>query len=189
MNCPKCQTAETRILTTGGSGQIVTRTRRCEVPACLATWVTLESVVHGSVTGKYIAVNTGTPPVHTGKHSPPDPPLSLFSGSDPDLAASEISGDRGSDGPVPPGFVAFWVKFPKKVGKAAALRAWRRRRPPLAKVLATLAWQAASHAWTKEGGKFVPNPATWINEGRWDDEPPTSTNGTAPSAYQKIEAD
>jgi hypothetical protein len=24
--------------------------------------------------------------------------------------------------------------------------------------------------WQRENGRFIPNPATWINQGRWDDE-------------------
>jgi hypothetical protein len=28
----------------------------------------------------------------------------------------------------------------------------------------------SSHDWSKDGGKYIPNPATWLNQGRWDDE-------------------
>ncbi len=24
--------------------------------------------------------------------------------------------------------------------------------------------------WQREGGRYIPNPATWLNRGRWDDE-------------------
>ena len=24
--------------------------------------------------------------------------------------------------------------------------------------------------WTKEGGQYIPNPTTWLNQGRWDDK-------------------
>jgi len=176
VNCPKCQTAETRILSTIGSGGVVSRTRRCEVPACESTWITLESVVPGSVVGKYLPVHTGTPPVPTGKYSPPDPPLLSLSGSgsDPDRTASEISGDRGSNGRLPPppaDFVKFWAAYPRKVGKADALRAWKRHRPPIEQVLAALKWQVASDSWTENGGEFIPHPASYLNAGRWEDEP------------------
>ena len=26
--------------------------------------------------------------------------------------------------------------------------------------------------WQKDGGQYIPNPATWLNQGRWEDEPP-----------------
>lgn len=41
---------------------------------------------------------------------------------------------------------------------------------------AALERQKRSRDWTKEGGQFVPYPATWLNQRRWEDEdePPTS---------------
>ena len=67
-------------------------------------------------------------------------------------------------------FGVFWKAYPKKVGKAAALRSWKRSKPDLQAVLDALKPQVASKQWTKDGGQFIPNPATWINQGRWDDE-------------------
>ena len=37
-------------------------------------------------------------------------------------------------------------------------------------MIAAIAEQEKSEQWQKEGGQFVPNPATWLNQGRWDDE-------------------
>ena len=68
-------------------------------------------------------------------------------------------------------FLQFWASYPKKVGKDAALRTWRTKKPPLDKCLATLRWQIISDQWKKEGGQYIPMPATWINQGRWNDEP------------------
>lgn len=74
-------------------------------------------------------------------------------------------------------FNAFWQVYPRKVGKDAAWRAWQKRRPTeetSASVIAALAWQVQQDNWLREGGRFVPNPATWINQGRWQDEPQTT---------------
>jgi hypothetical protein len=68
-------------------------------------------------------------------------------------------------------FVAFWQAYPKKTGKAAALKAWLKAKPPVAQVLAALAWQTQSLQWNREEGRYRPNPATYLNEGRWQDEP------------------
>lgn len=71
-------------------------------------------------------------------------------------------------------FDAFWKDYPRKVGKDAAWKSWKRRNPSaelLAKMRAVLAWQVKQPRWAEEGGRFVPNPATWINQGRWEDEP------------------
>ena len=68
-------------------------------------------------------------------------------------------------------FAAFWSAYPKKRGKLDAKRAWKARKPPLQKVLNTLAGLSASHEWRKDNGQFIPYPASWLNAGGWDDEP------------------
>lgn len=73
------------------------------------------------------------------------------------------------------GFAEFWKTYPKKVGKDAAEKAWDRKvkTPETIKaILEAVKTQASSDAWKKEGGQFVPNPATWLNAGRWKDEMP-----------------
>lgn len=71
------------------------------------------------------------------------------------------------------GFVQFWRAYPRKTGRLAAAKAWKVKSPPLAKCLAALSWLVKSEQWTKEGGQYIPLPATWLNQGRWDDVPPT----------------
>jgi len=68
-------------------------------------------------------------------------------------------------------FAAFWHAYPKKTGKAAAWKAWQKTKPPVAQVLEALAWQTQSLQWNREDGRYRPNPATYLNEGRWQDEP------------------
>ena len=65
-------------------------------------------------------------------------------------------------------FDDFWKRYPTKVGKDAALKAWNKAKPPIADVLSALSWQITSDQW-KRG--YIPNPATYINQGRWKDEP------------------
>jgi len=69
----------------------------------------------------------------------------------------------------PPGFAAFWDAYPKKQGKDAARRAWARKRPPIDLCMTAIGWQLNSKQW-RDG--YVPNPATWINDGRWEDPKP-----------------
>lgn len=71
-------------------------------------------------------------------------------------------------------FAEFWQHYPRKVGKDAAWKAWLKRKPSqelLQQMLAVLAWQVKQDDWTKDNGQFIPHPATWINQGRWEDEP------------------
>jgi hypothetical protein len=70
---------------------------------------------------------------------------------------------------TPIGFAEFWLAYPKKVGKGAAETAWKKHRPPLDVCVQAIASASSSHDWTKDGGQFVPNPATWINQRRWED--------------------
>jgi len=69
----------------------------------------------------------------------------------------------------------FWPAYPKKKAKDDALKAFLKRKPDQSLVdlmLTALAWQSQTEDWVKEGGKFIPYPATWLNDGRWTDEQP-----------------
>lgn len=72
-------------------------------------------------------------------------------------------------------FDAFWSAYPRKIGKQAALKAWKRVKPGLAsvdKILKAVTAQKQSDQWTRDNGQFIPHPSTWLNQGRWDDELP-----------------
>ena len=70
-------------------------------------------------------------------------------------------------------FEEFWKAYPKKKAKDDAKKAFDKRKPDqqlLENMLAAIEVQAASDDWTKDGGQFIPYPATWLNQARWDDE-------------------
>ncbi len=68
-------------------------------------------------------------------------------------------------------FNAFWAEYPKKKVKSTAYKAWAKVDPKLYDIIMTaLATQKASEDWTKENGKFIPHPTTWLNQQRWEDE-------------------
>jgi hypothetical protein len=74
-------------------------------------------------------------------------------------------------------FASFWKLYPNKVGKKDAAKAFTKLKvtQPLFDVIAqALANQAMSLAWRKDGGAFIPHPATWLNGERWKDEPPAT---------------
>ena len=71
-------------------------------------------------------------------------------------------------------FDIFWLAYPKKVGKEAARKAFDKTRPNIEVILKAIAWQKESKAWFEKGGQFIPNPATWLNGHRWEDEQPVS---------------
>lgn len=72
---------------------------------------------------------------------------------------------------APPGaFERFWKIYPRKIGKGAAEKAWARMKPPVDTVLAAVEAQGHSEQWQRDGGQFIPYPATWLNQKRWEDE-------------------
>ena len=70
------------------------------------------------------------------------------------------------------GFLEFWNIYPKKTGKVDAQKKWISKKPNIDGVLQALQWQIASEQWNKNNGEFIPNPSTYINQERWNDEPP-----------------
>lgn len=73
------------------------------------------------------------------------------------------------------GFEEFWQAYPKKVGKEAARKSWSKSKLNVDQVLKSLEWQKESDQWQKSDGQFIPNPATYLNQGRWLDEQPIMT--------------
>lgn len=70
-------------------------------------------------------------------------------------------------------FDEFWVAYPKKVGKKAAQTSWKKLKPDTElhdKIMTAIGRARVTDQWQKEGGRYIPNPTTWINQGRWDDE-------------------
>jgi uncharacterized protein YdaU (DUF1376 family) len=71
----------------------------------------------------------------------------------------------------PSGFAEFWAAYPKKIGKGAAEKAFKSARinGHMPDLLAAIEAQKQSDQWRKDGGQFIPNPATWLNQRRWED--------------------
>lgn len=95
----------------------------------------------------------------------------------PATGKENIPGREGSrpKSPYSAEFELFWEAYPKKRGKDAAFKAWEQRRkkrelPELSELLAALGEAKRTHDWSKEGGRYVPYPATWLNQGRWADD-------------------
>lgn len=84
---------------------------------------------------------------------------------------SDSDSDTDTDTDTDQDFDAFWKSYPKRVGKAAALKAWKRaKKPSIEAIIAKLNTLKASDQWRKDGGQYIPFPATWIRRGGWDDE-------------------
>jgi 2'-5' RNA ligase len=70
-------------------------------------------------------------------------------------------------------FQEFWNVWPKRCAKADARKAWAQTkdiRPELTNLLSAVKAACKTEAWMKDGGKYIPHPATWLRGERWDDE-------------------
>ena len=71
-------------------------------------------------------------------------------------------------------FLAFWAEYPKKVGKAEAFKRFcklKLDRADTTDIISALKWQKGCAQWQRDGGRYIPNPATYLNQKRWEDEP------------------
>jgi hypothetical protein len=75
-------------------------------------------------------------------------------------------------------FEEFWRAYPKRVSKGGAYASWQKivkhqdANVFVTRVLNALNWQTRQLDWTKEDGKYVPMPVTYLNNRRWEDDQP-----------------
>lgn len=72
-------------------------------------------------------------------------------------------------------FDRFWDAYPRKEAKPRAKLEFDRIDPDdslLDRMVSAVAKWKGSAQWKEDGGKFIPHPATWLHQHRWEDEPP-----------------
>ena len=70
-------------------------------------------------------------------------------------------------------FDLFWEIYPRKKSKGDAVKAWKQTesiRPPIEELLAAIQAQERGFNWQKDGGQFIPYPASWLRAWGWNDE-------------------
>ncbi len=70
-------------------------------------------------------------------------------------------------------FDEFWKAYPKKKNKGDAEKSWGKLKPDTDlqnKIFKSLELLTASEDWKKQGGQFIPYPASWLNAKGWEDE-------------------
>ena len=73
-------------------------------------------------------------------------------------------------------FDRFWHAYPRRTAKGTARKAWAKLAPDAAlveRILEALVWQTRQPDWLRDGGTYIPYPASWLRAERWDDEPVT----------------
>lgn len=72
-------------------------------------------------------------------------------------------------------FNLLYDSYPKKRGKEAAKRKYIQMHgkiPPVDELIRIVEEWKKTEDWTKQNGQFIPLPATWLNQRRWEDELP-----------------
>jgi hypothetical protein len=78
---------------------------------------------------------------------------------------------------VETGFAEFWRQYPRKEGKQPALKAWNRLQGSfdMQKIIAALPAFIACDQWKRDHGLYIPHAATWLNQRRFEELPPTGS--------------
>lgn len=125
------------------------------------------------------------------RNSRTTPPQELHQGgagvADKERTIEERTIEEHSSSPDGDGaFDRFWNVYPRKAGKQAAVKAWAKAiKSTSPDVIVDGASRFAADPNLPEK-QFIPHPATWLNAGRWDDEP---LPGRKPEQQQHANAD
>lgn len=86
-------------------------------------------------------------------------------------------------------FGEFWAAYPRKQGKGAAEKAWGKIKPNAEvfdQIMSAVESQKHCEQWQKHNGQFIPNPATWLNQRRWEDEPGTPSEDETDNIFLQM---
>lgn len=106
-------------------------------------------------------------------------------------ANTPLSSCSGSEGkPKETGFSGFWALWPshaRKVNRKGCQGIWSRDalESLTDTILASLQKWRTSRDWCKNGGEFIPQPATWLNQRRWETEPEPASEGEQPALVSR----
>ena len=85
-------------------------------------------------------------------------------------------------------FDRFWKVYPKKVGKGAAEKSFLKLKPSedlMKTMIQAVEAAKQTRQWQRDGGQYIPNPATWLNQRRWEDELPEEDGRRKEQEYLK----
>jgi len=115
-----------------------------------------------------------------GEMRPESNPIQSESNPNPNPNPTRERGETDSNDQ----FDRFWERYPNKVAKQDALKAWKKIRMNgelFKEIMSGLDRWLASDEWYRDNGRFIPHPATWLNGQRWNDEVKRHVpNGTGP---------
>lgn len=114
----------------------------------------------------------------------------------PRSAHADADTDKDSRSPeagarlYPDEFLKFYEAYPRKKHKGEALKAWKtiaKPKPSPGQLEAAVRAACASPDWRKDGGAFIPYPATWLRARGWEDELEAGAGGVGNRATVSAE--
>jgi hypothetical protein len=89
-------------------------------------------------------------------------------------------------------FDRWYEMYPKKRGRLDAEKAWDKIKPKPTEdlvdvMVAKVREWTGSDEWTRNGGQYVPNPSTWLNQGRWTDGAPSAPGSNVKQFQSRYE--
>lgn len=100
------------------------------------------------------------------------PPISPTGGNGSDDKPKKTKPKR-DDAVLDQLFEAFWKEYPRKIAKQKARKSFYLINPDQGltqKMIDAVIVQRQTEQWKKDNGQFVPYPATWLNQHRWEDQ-------------------
>lgn len=94
----------------------------------------------------------------------------------PEVARKKVS-SADADG----AFDLFWAKYPRKVAKQAAVKAFAKATKTTTPEEVMVGLRRYLPVWAKSEKQYIPHASTWLNDGRWEDEDP-SADTTRPAS-------
>lgn len=95
-------------------------------------------------------------------------------GKDKDKDKEEDKDNIPPKSPQGERFDKFWEAYPRKTGKGNARKIFTKLKPSeemLGRMIRAVELAKQSPQWQRDGGQYIPYPATWLNQERWEDSP------------------
>ena len=142
-----------------------------------------------STNSRFAAANSSAnSPANTSANSENENEYEIENESEIDIEDDRVSVSVPKKSLQEERFDEFWKSYPRKSNKGGARKAWKKLSPGkelFAKIMAALEVAKKCEQWTKDRGQFIPYPATWLNQERWDDDygPSTMTPNPAQDEF------
>lgn len=128
-------------------------------------------------------------------HTEPEPDTELLPvGNNPPNPQTDLLGEPLASPPATVGkssqnfddeFEKVWERYPRKVGKGAARKAWAKARKTTDRTVMGNSLMAHIRVWAGGTPKDkIPHLSTWLNQERWNDDPSASANRSQNSDEQ-----